>query len=139
MLKPVPNPYLHAPKPYNCLAFQTVHIPIYIGGVVTGTLGLTNFTFLGLDKLQHLLTGAQYTRHFMFRILTLGMWLIITTRKQRLFEKRLHAARLKTGLGKVLEILYQSADDETTLVAQILSDQTVVCSALTPLTVNDTK
>lgn len=48
-------------------------------------------------------------------------------------------SKTETGLGKVLEILYQSADDETTLVAQILSDQTVVCSALTPLTVLESK
>lgn len=44
-----------------------------------------------------------------------GVGLLITTRRQPLSEERLQAA------------LHQSADNETTLVAPILSDQSTDC------------
>ncbi|XP_051572771.1 uncharacterized protein LOC127451837 [Myxocyprinus asiaticus] len=53
-------------------------------------------------------------------LLTLGMWLFFTARRQTLFEKRLTAARQNTAKKnrRVWEIIHQSADEDITVLAQ---------------------
>ena len=65
----------------------------------------------------------QLIQHTPFVYFLPGMWLLITTGKQALLEKRLQAVRLKTAEKTAWEI-HQSAEDEKTLV--VLTDQWVV-------------